>query len=168
MIDFSGPIPCVYFLHAEGTDLVKIGWTKDLKRRFDQLQTASPHRLRLLGVHIGLKAIEAIYHRDLQPYRQRGEWFFLTREVRRWLMKCLNAHSESHSLCWRFHLNQISSDLDAAEHRAWEEETGSFAGTPGSQPTWTDFVGKEDQEKMAMMLLSGFIGETGEAEEASE
>lgn len=131
-------LPCVYFIHAEGTDLVKVGWTADLDRRFDQLQTASPHRLRLLGVHIGLKDVERVYHRDLQPYRQRGEWFFLTPEVRRWLSVCLNRHSESHSLFFHFHLNRVHDEDAAREQLKWQESLESFMGIPGSQPSRMD------------------------------
>jgi hypothetical protein len=118
---------CVYFLHAEGTNLVKIGWTGDLDRRFHQLQTASPHRLWLLGVHLGDKDVERVYHADLQPYRQRGEWFFFTREMRRFLSLSL-AQGEAGTAWWQFHMNRIHDDADAAVYRAWIEEVQSFDG----------------------------------------
>jgi hypothetical protein len=125
----------VYFLHAEDTNLVKIGWTADLDRRFDQLQTACPHKLRLLGVHIGPREVETIYHRDLAPYRQQGEWFFLTREMRRFVMAGLGQHSESKSYAMSFwysmtgaktadEIENLSADIEE-----WQEKATAFAGS---------------------------------------
>jgi hypothetical protein len=130
------PIACVYFLHAEGTNLVKVGWTGDLDRRVHQLQTASPHKLRLLGVHLGDKDVERVYHKDLQPYRQRGEWFFLTHEVRRWLSRCLNMHYEAMRACCRFHSDTVADDREAArDHYEWASEVESFNGERDSTPS---------------------------------
>jgi hypothetical protein len=156
------PIECVYFIHADGTNLVKIGWTADLQRRFDQLQTASPHRLRLLAVHIGPREVEKAYHRDLAPYRQRGEWFFLTHEVRRWLVRCLNSHYESNSVCFYFHYERIRSEEDAREHEEWATETESFNGIPGSQPSLID----QFQAKEVIEGFEGLIEESKDTEVA--
>ncbi len=141
------PIALVYFLHAEDTNLVKIGWTADLDRRFDQLQTACPHKLRLLGVHIGPRDVETIYHRDLAPYRQQGEWFFLTREMRRFVIAGLGQHSESKSYAMSFRFSKLNSpqtiaDIDeqAADIEEWIEKATAFAGVPGSQRSWLDNV----------------------------
>lgn len=120
----------VYFLHAEGTDLVKIGWTADLDRRFDTLQTGCPHVLRLLGVHIGPREVERVYHRDLAAYRQRGEWFFLTHEVRRWLSASLNMHYESRHAVWEFHMGRMTDDVRSTDYRLWSQDVESFDGKP--------------------------------------
>lgn len=82
----------VYFMHASHTDLVKIGWTRDIERRFQVVQTSSPHPLHLLAIHPGGAALEAMYHNEFAHYHFHGEWFRLTREIRRWLGQFLRRH----------------------------------------------------------------------------
>lgn len=79
-------LECVYFLHAIRTDLVKVGWSRHLPSRVAKLSTSCPYALNLLAVDLGGRDLESSYHRSLKPYHQRGEWFLLTEEVRRWLM----------------------------------------------------------------------------------
>ncbi len=141
----NDPIPLVYFLHAEHTNLVKIGWTADLNRRLDQLQTGCPHKLRLLGVHIGPRKVEMVYHRDFAVYRQQGEWFLLTREMRRFVIAGLGQHSESKTYAMNYWFSNTGTtfeeiDEQAADIEAWKEKATSFAGVPGSQPSWLDDV----------------------------
>lgn len=155
----------VYFIHAEGTDLVKIGWTSDLDRRFDQLQTASPHTLHLLGVHVGPREVETIYHRDLAPYRQRGEWFFLTREVRRCFCVTLSRHSESARRYSQFIYRGVDSKESAAVIEKRRDETESFCGVIGSQPSWTDRLADVSVERLLTGMLEGCI--EGEGNEVS-
>jgi hypothetical protein len=121
-------IECVYFIHAEGTNLVKVGWTRDLSGRFRQLKTASPHPLILLAIHPGSSDVEALYHRDLAPYRQRGEWFFLTSEVRRWLMLFLR--------------DRFSQEW----HRIWKEDRALFANRP-------DYSGSDLQQHLGTSMM---------------
>lgn len=68
------PISCVYFLRdAEG--FIKIGWTKNLRKRVAALQVISSAPLRLLGVVAGERDMEQWLHRMLSADRVRGEWF---------------------------------------------------------------------------------------------
>lgn len=64
-----------YAIEAVGQGLVKVGHTIDVVRRLDELQVASPHELRLLGVIDG--DYEKAIHREIRDHWQGGEWFAL-------------------------------------------------------------------------------------------
>jgi len=68
-------LPVVYLVHAEGTDLYKIGKAVDVGKRIADLQTSSPHKLRVLAVVKGTK--EKSLHARYKQFRQHGEWFCL-------------------------------------------------------------------------------------------
>jgi hypothetical protein len=72
----------VYFIRAGRTNLVKIGWAKDVDKRHRELQTASPHPLHLIGYMPGSLFDEAAWHERFAHVRVRGEWFRLTTELR--------------------------------------------------------------------------------------
>lgn len=67
----------VYFVTAEGLDLVKIGFTEnDPLKRLSALQTGSPLKLRILGLIEGVSLqIEKSIHQILADHRIIGEWF---------------------------------------------------------------------------------------------
>jgi len=65
----------IYFLQPAGQTHIKIGYTKDLKRRINELQTSCPYKLVLLGMIEGDISIEQHIHKHLQHYRLGGEWF---------------------------------------------------------------------------------------------
>jgi hypothetical protein len=72
----------VYFVQAgdpddRGLALVKIGFTTDIEQRIRQLQTASPHPLKVLAKVIGTPKIESFFHAVLRSSHVRGEWFRL-------------------------------------------------------------------------------------------
>lgn len=71
------PVPRhVYFLGADGTDLVKIGSAFDIELRLEQLRTISPVPLRLLFYVLhGGEAMERRLHRMYRRRRSHGEWF---------------------------------------------------------------------------------------------
>jgi hypothetical protein len=67
---------CVYVVRAEGTNAVKVGFSKDVKARVAALQTASPFLLVLLGYYIGFEeSHERAVHALMPSRRARGEWF---------------------------------------------------------------------------------------------
>lgn len=69
----------VYFAHAVGTELVKIGFTGgDPAERLRGLQTGCPHRLELIAVIPGGESDEGRWHEDYAADRVNGEWFRLT------------------------------------------------------------------------------------------
>lgn len=63
----------VYFVRAP--DAVKIGWSMDPRRRFDELQVGSPVALKLAGAIRGSEEDEKALHECFEHLRQRGEWF---------------------------------------------------------------------------------------------
>jgi hypothetical protein len=65
----------VYFLQNERTLAIKVGFTTNVKGRVRTLRTASPDRLRLLGVVPGDQGVERQVHRNLAAHRLAGEWF---------------------------------------------------------------------------------------------
>ena len=71
----------VYFIEAQGTDLVKIGIAAQPKERLRELQTASPHRLAILATMPGGKPKESHLHRQFAAHRAAGEWFHRTPEL---------------------------------------------------------------------------------------
>lgn len=64
----------IYFLQGDN-DYIKIGYTIDVSRRVQFLQTGSPTRLKLLGVMEGRVDTEAALHRRFERSRIIGEWF---------------------------------------------------------------------------------------------
>ena len=67
----------LYIIQMATTGDVKIGRSGDVTRRLRQLQTGSPHELRLLLQLTGNGFYERRLHRQLYDYRLRknGEWF---------------------------------------------------------------------------------------------
>lgn len=72
----------IYFAHAVGTDLVKIGFTAgEPAKRLKELQTGCAQRLELLAAVEGTVADEAECHRKFAHLRQQGEWFRFAPEL---------------------------------------------------------------------------------------
>ncbi|MET9568494.1 GIY-YIG nuclease family protein [Streptomyces virginiae] len=65
---------------ADGSPLVKIGWTTDPNRRIADLQSGSPLALRVLGTFEGNAELEAALQAHFADQRVRGEWFDLGAE----------------------------------------------------------------------------------------
>lgn len=76
----SGPV--VYFIGSMRGELVKIGYATDLANRMRHLQTGSPVKLEVLAAVIGGIGLEREYHRRFAEFREHGEWFRRTPEVR--------------------------------------------------------------------------------------
>ena len=68
---------------GEPDDPVKIGWSGKPEERLAQLQTGSPHVLRLLGTHPGPDDQETFLHDRFAPIRLHGEWFLIEDAVPR-------------------------------------------------------------------------------------
>lgn len=62
---------------GEQGDPVKIGWSGTPEGRVKQLQTGSPHVLRLLDTHPGPEELENFLHEEFAPSRLHGEWFLI-------------------------------------------------------------------------------------------
>ncbi len=72
--------PVVYFMYSAG--LVKIGYTADIMRRWDELQIRSAVHVELLVTLDGGPALELDLHRIFKPDRTRGEWFRISDTMR--------------------------------------------------------------------------------------
>lgn len=75
----------VYFLQAEHSSLVKIGWTANIVQRIQKLRMACPYDVRLIGVRPGTKDLEAAYHENFAGQRTHAEWFNFDYEVMAWM-----------------------------------------------------------------------------------
>lgn len=66
---------CLYFVQARGTGRIKIGRSKNPKRRLQSLQTGNAKELRLIASLEGLGWRERDLHERLREWRVSGEWF---------------------------------------------------------------------------------------------
>lgn len=72
----------VYFILCPQVNAVKIGYTKNLRARISNLQTANPYRLKMLGWMYGARAEEKIVHEFFNRYHAGlGEWFFFEEDL---------------------------------------------------------------------------------------
>ena len=69
------PVCGVYFVQIPSSGAVKIGFSRDVARRFEALQTASPEELVFLGAVRGGIGDEQKIHARFSATRVRGEWF---------------------------------------------------------------------------------------------
>lgn len=65
----------IYFLEAEGFDLIKVGCTRYVRMRIQTLQCWSPAKLSLLAHVPGGFPDEKKIHYLLRDHRAQGEWF---------------------------------------------------------------------------------------------
>ena len=67
--------PLIYFIKNTVFQAIKIGYSAKPAKRLAGLQTASPHRLILLGTIPGSEADEQALHAQFAMHRLEGEWF---------------------------------------------------------------------------------------------
>jgi hypothetical protein len=65
----------VYFVQEDGTGAIKIGTSKQLKKRVDELARQLPSKVKLLAMMDGCRETECVVHRRFHHVRIRGEWF---------------------------------------------------------------------------------------------
>ncbi len=71
----------VYVIHAEGTDLYKIGYGINAKKRIAGIQTSCPHDLSVIKIYKkGTVCFERELHEKFRDNRTRGEWFTFTED----------------------------------------------------------------------------------------
>lgn len=67
----------VYFVECQ--EFIKIGRSRNIRNRFQMLQTGCPHRLVVYGVipceEEDAVSLEVALHRVLAPANHRSEWF---------------------------------------------------------------------------------------------
>lgn len=66
------------YLYAIGSDnYIKIGTTKNIKRRLAEIQTYVPFKVELMTIVHGSLYMEGQLHILLKPFQLHGEWFRL-------------------------------------------------------------------------------------------
>jgi hypothetical protein len=70
-----------YLISQVGTPFFKVGISKVLQNRFDQLRGANPFNLEICGTIY--KNVEDTIHYDLREDRVNGEWFVISRRTKR-------------------------------------------------------------------------------------
>ena len=67
----------IYAFYAPEIELLKLGLSRDPKKRFGEVRDNSPVDVQLVGYCRDLEGgrLEALIHAYLQPHRVRGEWF---------------------------------------------------------------------------------------------
>ena len=67
----------VYFVRMVGTDYLKVGYTRSIKRRMEELGRNIPMGLELLACDWSTEAkgLERAYHKEMKGRKVVGEWF---------------------------------------------------------------------------------------------
>ena len=68
----------LYILQSYKTGAIKIGISKDVKRRVKSLQTGSPYKLKVILILKNRADLEKPLHNKLKKYKTKfgsGEWF---------------------------------------------------------------------------------------------
>lgn len=71
----------VYFIQARTLGLIKIGYSSDVKKRIETLQTGCPDEIDLLRTIPGSVELERAIHGRFAASRVRGEWFTPSAEL---------------------------------------------------------------------------------------
>lgn len=72
----------IYFIQTTcERGFIKIGTARNFRQRLDQLQRASPYRLKVVRTLPGGKTEERAIHERFAAARERGEWFNATDEL---------------------------------------------------------------------------------------
>ena len=65
----------VYFIQAQVSRAIKIGFAVDVERRLKEIQTGNPEVLEVVGAMPGTVRAEKSLHRQFRADHIRGEWF---------------------------------------------------------------------------------------------
>lgn len=135
----------IYFIQADGTDRVKIGFTAgDPAKRLADLQTGCPHRLVILATASGSEQDEGRWHKDFATDRVQGEWFRLSPRLVAHIAAQIASSIVSESLCamddriqdLKAEVRKLRAEL-AAAHKPAPADSPS---TPISPDWWTQFI----------------------------
>lgn len=92
MFDLNLRPEFIYFIRAG--EFVKIGRTRDVRRRIETLQIGNPHKLVLLGLVIGWQN-ETEYHDRFCRSHFRGEWFRFTKDIQEFAKTDLQSFNDA-------------------------------------------------------------------------
>ena len=80
----------IYFIKPKGKQgPIKIGHTKNIKKRFANIQNMNPFALELVATKSGTKSLEKFLHKKFKE-RQHGEWFTPTPQLLKYIEDCLS------------------------------------------------------------------------------
>ena len=72
----------IYFFQIENNGPIKIGYTStDYRQRLAAIKTACPYELDVLFLYAGDEWSEKDIHKELSPYRLKGEWFEASEKI---------------------------------------------------------------------------------------
>lgn len=71
----------VYLIVDENKTFCKIGYTENLKERFQSLQDGNPLKLFVLCAIEGDREVESCIHQKFIHLHKRGEWFLFLEEI---------------------------------------------------------------------------------------
>jgi hypothetical protein len=135
----------IYFVQPQGRPFVKIGYAeRDVGIRIDELQTANPDDLILLGTMPGSQDREICIHKRFAHLRVRGEWFHFTSEIRSFIESETVYDPRVHDTApgplnqtlWRSSLNTVQPILEPFKRvRVWAVR---FAGRRNLMLQWID------------------------------
>ena len=69
------------YLISHSNQFLKIGYTKDIKKRLSQLQVSSPVKLELLHLIEGDLSLEKELHVLFKDHATNGEWFSFSEDI---------------------------------------------------------------------------------------
>jgi hypothetical protein len=75
----------VYFITCREVNMVKIGYSNRVRARFTSVKVCCPIEARLELMLLGGKEEEKAIHAALKNDRVRGEWFWITEAVQRFI-----------------------------------------------------------------------------------
>jgi len=87
----------IYFI-AQNNNMIKIGYSKDIKKRIKSLKTASPYPLLLLGYIEGNMDDEKYYHEKFKKFHMEREWFSVSEESRE-ILNFINENTLTNTYC---------------------------------------------------------------------
>jgi hypothetical protein len=65
----------VYLVRADGTNMYKVGTSKDVDSRINGIKTGCPYELTLIKTIDGGIGTENHLHENFKDFRKKGEWF---------------------------------------------------------------------------------------------
>ncbi len=101
---YNRKISGVYFIGSEKMGKVKIGYSKDIYRRLQSLQIASPFKLEVLGfLENANPKLEKKFHKYFSDLQVSGEWFELKGRLVKIIDQC--------NLCGKHKRALLASDF---------------------------------------------------------
>jgi len=83
----------IYFIQAD--NYVKVGYTSNLKKRFQDYVTENPNKVILIAQCNGAYDIENKIHKQLKDFHHRAEWFHLNKESETLIKKIVKENKDN-------------------------------------------------------------------------